>query len=130
MVKHEIDTGEARAIKQASRTIPLAKRNEVKGLVDDMKRSCVIELSSGPWSSLVVLVEKKDGSIRFCIDYRKPNDVTKKDSYSLPRIGDTLDTLAGNPVKGWRRFWRGFTNLAAFCDYVHTTDALCPTLLT
>ena len=95
MVKHEIDTGEARPIKQAPRSIPLAKRNEVKELVDEMKKSGVIEPSSGPWSSPVVLVKKKDGSTRFCVDYRKLNDVTKKDSYPLPRIDDTLDTLAG-----------------------------------
>ena len=59
-----------------------------------MKRSGVIEPSSGPWSSPVILVKKKDSRTRFCVDYRKLYDVTKKDSYPLQRIDDTLDTLA------------------------------------
>ncbi|GFY18136.1 hypothetical protein TNCV_2045441 [Trichonephila clavipes] len=55
----------------------------------------VIEPSSSPWASPIVFVRKKDGSTTFCVDYRRLNDVTK-DSYPLPRIDDTLDTLASN----------------------------------
>ena len=53
----------------------------------------VIEHSNGPWSSPIVLVKKKDGSTRFCADFRKVNDVTRKDAQPLPRIDDTLDTM-------------------------------------
>ncbi|GFV16553.1 hypothetical protein TNCV_4417421 [Trichonephila clavipes] len=63
-----------------------------------MKDNYVIEPSSSPWAFPIVLVRKKDGSTRFCVDYRRLNDVTKKDSYFLPRIDDTLDTLAGNTL--------------------------------
>ena len=52
----------------------------------------IIEPAQGPWSSPVVLVKKKDGSTRFCVDFRKVNQVTK-DAQSCPRIDDTLDTL-------------------------------------
>ncbi|GFT17118.1 hypothetical protein TNCV_4738431 [Trichonephila clavipes] len=61
-----------------------------------MKNNDVIEPSSSSWASPIVLVRKKDGSSRFCVDYRRLNDVTKKDSYPLPRMDDTLDTLVGN----------------------------------
>jgi hypothetical protein len=55
----------------------------------------VVELSKSPWSSTIVLVKRKDGTTRFCVDFRKVNYVTKKDAHPLPRIDDTLDTLGG-----------------------------------
>ena len=53
----------------------------------------IVEPSQGPWSSPIVLVKKKDGSTRFCVDFRKVNDLTRKDAQPLPRIDDTLDTM-------------------------------------
>ena len=55
----------------------------------------VIRPSSSPWASPVVLVKKRHGTHRFCVDYRKLNAVTRKDAYPIPRIDDTLDTLPG-----------------------------------
>ena len=58
----------------------------------------VIRRSNSPWASAVVLVCKKDGALRFCIDLRKLNERTVKDAYSLPRIEDSLDILNGSCI--------------------------------
>ncbi|MCD1431043.1 DDE-type integrase/transposase/recombinase [Klebsiella pneumoniae] len=98
VTQHKIDTGNARPIRQTARRLPLAKREEADRIVQEMAKEGVIEPSGSPWASPVVLVKKKDGSTRFCVDYRQLNNVTKKDSYPLPRIDDTLDTLAGSRI--------------------------------
>ena len=64
-------------------------------LVEEMMQQGVVVLSASPWASPVVLVRKKDGGMRFCVDYRKLNRATKLDEYPLPRIDDTLDMLSG-----------------------------------
>ncbi|GFS49794.1 retrovirus-related Pol polyprotein from transposon 412 [Trichonephila clavipes] len=96
LTKHRIDTGEHPHIKKHPRRLPFAKQEEVQKLIKDRKNNDVIEPLSRPWASPIVLIRKKDGSTRFCVDYRRLNDVTKKDSCPLPRIDDTLDTLTGN----------------------------------
>ena len=62
-------------------------------MVDDMLARGVIQPSVSAWSSPIVLVPKKDGDVRFCVDYRRLNSITRKDVYPLPRIDDILDTL-------------------------------------
>ncbi|GBN46545.1 Retrovirus-related Pol polyprotein from transposon 297, partial [Araneus ventricosus] len=96
MTQHTIDRGDHPPIKQYPRRLPLARKEEADHLVKDMLNNGIIEESSGPWASPIVLVKKKDGSTRFCVDYRKLNEITKKDSYPLPRIDDTLDALNGS----------------------------------
>ena len=67
-VKHHIDTGDAKPIRQQPRSVPLAKRDEVNSRIEEMHRNSVIEPSSSPWSSPVVVVKKRNGSIWFCIE--------------------------------------------------------------
>ena len=63
---------------------------------EEIKKQGVIEPSKSPWASPVVLVRKKDGSTKFCVDYRKLNAATKKDSYPLPQTDTTLDAFGGS----------------------------------
>ena len=93
--QHRVDTGMAVPIRQHPRRIPAARREQTSQLLKDMLKKGTIRPSQSPWASPIVLVAKKDGSLRFCIDYRKLNKVTRKDAYPIPRVDDTLDTLAG-----------------------------------
>ena len=95
IVQHQIHTGDQPAIKQRVRRYPAACREEERQLIEDMLAIGIIQESNSAWSSPTVLVKKKDGTTRFCIDYRRLNQVTKVDAYLLPHIEDSLNTLGG-----------------------------------
>ena len=95
LVKHCVETGNAAPIRQPPRRLPFHKRVEAQAEVNDMLDQGVISPSKSAWCSPVVLVRRPDGSLRFCIDYRKVNEVTRKDAFPLPRIDDSLDALSG-----------------------------------
>lgn len=94
-LRHRIETTGA-PIRQGVRRTPPLQREAVKKMLDEMKAKNIVSPSNSPWASPIVLVPKKDGSIRLCVDYRKVNEVTRKDAYPIPRVDDTLDTLAGS----------------------------------
>lgn len=94
LVQHVIDTGDNPPIHQPARRIPFALRDKVEQLVDDMLNQGVVVPSKSPWASPVVLVAKRDGTVRFCVDYRRLNAATKMDVYPLPRVDDQLDLLS------------------------------------
>lgn len=94
-VAHTINTPPGEIVHQRPYRVSPSERRIIDQEVSEMLREGIIRQSSSPWSSPVVLVKKKDGSIRFCVDYRRLNKITRKDVYPLPRIDDTLDTLQG-----------------------------------
>ena len=95
-VQHHIRLKENSApFKERSRRIPPAMLEEVRAHLKEMVDLQVIQRSESSFSSNVVLIRKKDGSLRFCIDLRKLNAITIPDAYALPRIDDTLDALKG-----------------------------------
>lgn len=93
ITKHRIITDDASPIRQQPYRVSSKEREAIEKQVKEMLEDDIIQPSSSPWSSPVVLVRKKDGTLRFCVDYRKLNSVTKKDTYPLPRIDDSLDRL-------------------------------------
>ena len=95
MVKHEIRLDNYTPFKERYRRIPPHLFDEVKNHLKEMIEVGTIRKSNSPWASAVVLVRKRDGSLRFCIDLRKLNARTIKDAYSLPHIDETLDCLGG-----------------------------------
>ena len=90
-VEHFINTGNAAPIRIPPRRLPFHKREVVR---KEVNKSDVIEHANSPWSAPVVLVKKKDGIERFSIDYRKLNEITRKDVYPLPRCEEILESLA------------------------------------
>ncbi|BHF70481.1 hypothetical protein SprV_0301353200 [Sparganum proliferum] len=95
VIRHSIDTGTSKPLWQPPRRIPPHFQKEVSDLIQTMLTTGIIRPSRSPWASPVTLVPKKDGKLRFCIDYRRLNAVTTRDSFPLPRIDITLEALAG-----------------------------------
>ena len=96
LIRHKIDTGDAMPVRLPPRRLPPAQREIANQEIDKMLEQGVVEPSDSPWAAPIVLVRKKDGTTRFCVDYRKLNNVTRKDAFPIPHIGDTLDTLGGS----------------------------------
>jgi hypothetical protein len=94
----EVDEG-ARAVKEAPGRMSPEQHRIVEEHTNLMLEHGIIEEANSPWAARVVLAKKKDGKWRYCVDYRYLNSVTKKDSYPLPRIDDTLDALGNKDAK-------------------------------
>ena len=94
-IKHLIHSGKAIPHREPPRRKPPEQRVEIERQVQALLKEGLISRSNSPWSSPIVLVAKKDGSQRLCVDYRKLNQVTTKDAYPLPRIDESLDALGG-----------------------------------
>ena len=94
-IKHNIKLHDDTPFKERHRRIPPAMYEEVRNHLREMLDLGAIRESNSPFASPVVLVRKKDGALRFCVDFRRLNSKTQKDAYSLPRIEETLDVLQG-----------------------------------
>ena len=94
LLEHTIETHGPQLRQPYRRQNPAIRREEM-AQVQQMLASDVIRPSNSPWASPVVMVKKKDGSLRFCVDFRQLNPATVKDAHPLPQIDDLLDALHG-----------------------------------
>ena len=97
MVTHRIKTM-GPPIQQPLRRLPESLKAVVRQELESMQSKGVVRPSCSPWASPMVLIRKKDGKWRFCVDYRRVNSVTERDAYPLPRVDATLDSLAGSKL--------------------------------
>lgn len=96
LISHEIPVLDDAPVRQRYRRIPPSDYDAVKAHIHQLLESKVVRESSSPYASPIVLVRKKDGSIRLCVDYRQLNRKTRKDAFPLPRIDESLDALSGS----------------------------------
>ena len=126
LVELEIYTGDSPPVTQPLRRMPFAARQEVARQLESMQKEGVIQPSKSPWSSPVVLVRKKDGTHRFCVDYRGLNSVTKIDTFPLPRIDDLLDQLGGSKFFSTLDLASGFWQIRVHPDSQEKTAFSTP----
>lgn len=93
LVRHTIETGDAKPIKQRYYTMSPARQKLVEEELENMLKLGIVEPSRSPWSSPIVLLDKPDGTRRFCVNYKALNSVTKPDAYPLPKVTHILDRL-------------------------------------
>ena len=93
---HKIQTADSTPVRQKPYRIPHAYHADVLKELSEMEKNGIIELSESEWASPLVIVSKKDGGIRLCVDYRKLNQNTKFDAYPMPRIEEMLDKIGNS----------------------------------
>ena len=95
-LSHKIDTGDSKPVKCGLRRTPLGFQDQEEEHLKKMVDAGIIQASTSDWAAAPVIVKKKCGSYRYCLDYRGLNNVTRKDNFPLPLIEECLDALADN----------------------------------
>ena len=124
IINHRIETKGPPIFEKLRRT-PQALRIHVKAQIDEMLENGIIRESSSPYAAAIVMVKKKDGKYRMCVDYRRLNAVTIKDKYPLPNITDTIDELNGAAYFTSLDLFSGYWQLGLHEEDKHKTAFIC-----
>ena len=124
-IKHTIDTGDHEPIRSVPYRTSAKEREIIEKEVNKMLQNNIIRISESPWSSPVVLVPKKDSTVRFCLDYRRLNKITVKNSHPLPLIADTLDALNNSKIFSKIDLKSGFWSISMDDDSRPKTAFVC-----
>ncbi|MBV2113483.1 MAG: reverse transcriptase family protein, partial [Candidatus Thiodiazotropha sp. (ex Ctena orbiculata)] len=107
------------------RRVPLAHANDEKKAIEELQAKGVIRDSVSPWASPIVLVAKKDGGVRPCVDYRRVNQLVKPDGFPLPRIQDCLDAVAGSTLFSTFNLTSGYFQIPVKEEDISKTAFVC-----
>ena len=126
LIPHQIKLSSDKPIRLPYRRIPTSETMEVRQLLQDMLEKNIIRRSSSPFASPVVLVRKKSGAIRLCIDYRQLNAITVKDSFPLPRIDESLEAMEGARFFSSLDLSHGYFQVSMDPDFIPLTAFRVP----
>ena len=126
LIKHRIHLLDERPVAQPYRTLPPSCLKEVEAHIEDLLHRGIIQPSYSPFAAPIVVVRKKDGSIRLCCDFRKINSKTHKDCFPLPRIDECLNAVGGASIFSSLDLHSGYYQVAMHEDDMHKTAFVCP----
>ena len=125
-VKHRIRTAEDVPISQPYRRIPPTQYEEVKNHIRKLVENKIVRESTSPYASPIVLVRKKDNSLRMCVDFRKLNNITHRDAYPLPRVEESFEALSGAKLFSTMDLTSGYNVVAMHEDDIEKTAFTTP----
>nr|CAD2184404.1 unnamed protein product [Meloidogyne enterolobii] len=121
LVKHEIHLENNQPIRSRLRPVPFAYREKIAAMLQDYLGRGIVRPSHSPYASPIVIVPKKDGSLRFCVDYRGIISVTEKDAFPLPNIDNTLLMLGNKRIFSTLDFMSGYWQIKMEEDSINKT---------
>ncbi|KAL5517219.1 hypothetical protein EMCRGX_G002722 [Ephydatia muelleri] len=124
--EHCIETGSARPVRLPAYRIPHADRETVRQEIEEMLEEGILVHSNSEWSSPIVLVGKKDGSLRLCVDYRRLNSLSEADAYPMPRIDEMLEQLGTARFISTLDLTRGYWQVPVAKEARHKTAFVTP----